>query len=147
MWEEGGKGGIELAKQVLKVLEEPQNFAQLYDVTDSIEQKITTIVQKVYGGSGVQFTDKAKKQIAQIEHLDGMLPVCMAKTQYSLSDQPTLLGRPEDFTITVREIIPKLGAGFLVCLTGDIMTMPGLPKQPAALKMDVDENGNAVGLF
>ncbi len=148
VWEEGGLGGIELAEQVLNVLDQPQNFAQLYELTDSIEQKITTIVQKVYGGKGVQFTDNAKKQIAQIEQFGwDLLPVCMAKTQYSLSDQPKLLGRPEGFTITVREVIPKLGAGFLVCLTGDIMTMPGLPKNPAALKMDVDENGNAVGLF
>lgn len=96
----------------------------------------------------VHFTDKALKQIAQIEKFGwDALPICMAKTQYSLSDQPTLLGRPENFTVTVREIIPKLGAKFLVCLTGDIMTMPGLPKSPAALKMDVDAEGNAVGLF
>lgn len=148
VWAEGGKGGIDLAKQVLEVLEEPQQFAQIYDVTDSIEEKITAIVQKVYGGSGVMFTDKAKKQIAQITSFGwDALPVCMAKTQYSLSDQPNLLGRPKDFTITVREIVPKLGAGFLVCLTGDIMTMPGLPKKPSALNMDVTEDGRAVGLF
>ncbi|SOC37508.1 formate--tetrahydrofolate ligase [Ureibacillus acetophenoni] len=148
VWEEGGLGGIELAEQVLEVLEQSQKFTPLYDLTESIEQKVTTIVQKVYGGIGVQFTDKAKKQIAQIEQYGwDLLPVCMAKTQYSLSDQPNLIGRPEGFTITVREVIPKLGAGFLVCLTGDIMTMPGLPKNPAALRMDVDENGNAVGLF
>lgn len=148
VWEEGGKGGIDLAKHVLEILDKPQQFAQIYDVTESIEQKITTIVQKVYGGSGVQFTDKAKKQIAQITSFGwDALPICMAKTQYSLSDQPSLLGRPKDFTITVREIVPKLGAGFLVCLTGDIMTMPGLPKQPAALRMDVAEDGHAIGLF
>ena len=148
VWEEGGKGGIELAKQVLDVLATPNNFHQLYDLQDSIEEKVTTIVQKVYGGAGVQFTDTARKQIAQIEKFGwDVLPICMAKTQYSLSDQATLLGRPENFTITVREVIPKLGAGFLVCLTGDIMTMPGLPKQPAALRMDVDAEGNAVGLF
>lgn len=148
VWEEGGKGGVELAKQVLDVLAAPNNFHQLYDLQDSIEEKVTTIVQKVYGGIGVQFTDTAKKQIAQIEKFGwDVLPICMAKTQYSLSDQATLLGRPENFTITVREVIPKLGAGFLVCLTGDIMTMPGLPKQPAALRMDVDAEGNAVGLF
>lgn len=148
VWEEGGKGGIELAQHVLEVIEEPNQFAPLYELTDSIEQKITTIVQKVYGGFGVQFTEKAKKQIQQIEQNGwSNLPVCMAKTQYSLSDNPALLGRPEGFTITVREIIPKLGAGFLVCLTGEIMTMPGLPKQPAALRMDVDKDGNAVGLF
>lgn len=148
VWEEGGKGGIELAKHVLQVLDESNDFHQLYELSDSIEQKVTTIVQKVYGGKGVQFTDQAKKQMAQIEKLGwDVLPICMAKTQYSLSDQSSLLGRPEDFIITIREIIPKLGAGFLVCLTGDIMTMPGLPKQPAALRMDVAEDGSAVGLF
>ncbi len=148
VWEEGGKGGIDLAKQVLEVLEEPQQFAPLYEVSDSIEQKITTIVQKVYGGDGVQFTDQAKKQIAQIKQFGwDKLPICMAKTQYSLSDQPSLLGRPQSFTITVREVIPKLGAGFLVCLTGDIMTMPGLPKEPAALAMDINDNGETIGLF
>ncbi len=148
VWEEGGKGGLALAEQVLAVLEEENNFSPLYDVTESIEEKVRTIVQKVYGGKDVQFTDQAKKQIAQIEKFGwDSLPVCMAKTQYSLSDQPSLLGRPEGFTITIREVIPKLGAGFLVCLTGDIMTMPGLPKAPAALRMDVDNEGHAVGLF
>lgn len=148
VWEEGGKGGIDLAKHVLEVINQPQQFAPLYDVSDSVEDKVTTIVKKVYGGMGVQFTDKAKKQLKQIEE-NGWdhLPICMAKTQYSLTDNPKLLGRPESFTITVREIIPKLGAGFLVCLTGDIMTMPGLPKEPAAFRMDIDEQGNAIGLF
>lgn len=148
VWEEGGKGGMDLAKQVLEVLDEPKQFAPLYELSDSIEQKITTIVQKVYGGIGVEFSNQAKKQLKQIkENGWDQLPICMAKTQYSLSDDPTLIGRPIGFTITVREIIPKLGAGFLVCLTGDIMTMPGLPKAPAALRMDVDEKGNAIGLF
>lgn len=148
VWEEGGKGGLALAEQVLAVLEEDNNFSPLYDVTESIEEKVRTIVQKVYGGKDVQFTDQAKKQIAQIEKFGwDSLPICMAKTQYSLSDQPSLLGRPEGFTITIREVIPKLGAGFLVCLTGDIMTMPGLPKTPAALRMNVDSEGHAVGLF
>lgn len=148
VWEEGGKGGIELAKQVLEVLEKPNYFHPLYELGQSVEEKVTAIVKHVYGANGVHFTDSAQKQIAQIKKLGwAVLPICMAKTQYSLSDQPTLLGRPEGFTITVREVIPKLGAGFLVCLTGDIMTMPGLPKQPAALRMDVDEEGNAVGLF
>jgi len=148
VWEEGGKGGLGLAEQVLAVLDEDNNFSPLYDVTESIEEKVRTIVQKVYGGKDVQFTDQAKKQIAQIEKFGwDALPICMAKTQYSLSDQPSLLGRPEGFTITIREVIPKLGAGFLVCLTGDIMTMPGLPKAPAALRMDVDNEGHAVGLF
>ncbi|WP_421926436.1 formate--tetrahydrofolate ligase [Lysinibacillus capsici] len=148
VWEEGGKGGLALAEQVLAVLEEENNFSPLYDVTESIEEKVRTIVQKVYGGKDVQFTDQAKKQIAQIKKFGwDSLPICMAKTQYSLSDQPSLLGRPEGFTITIREVIPKLGAGFLVCLTGDIMTMPGLPKAPAALRMNVDNEGHAVGLF
>ena len=148
VWEEGGKGGLALAEQVLAVLDEENNFSPLYDVTESIGEKVRTIVQKVYGGKDVQFTDQAKKQIAQIEKFGwDVLPVCMAKTQYSLSDQPNLLGRPEGFTVTIREVIPKLGAGFLVCLTGDIMTMPGLPKAPAALRMDVDNEGHAIGLF
>ena len=112
------------------------------------EDKVQTIVQKVYGGANVQFTDSAKKQINNLVKFGwDALPICMAKTQYSLSDQPSLLGRPEGFTVTVREVTPKLGAGFIVCLTGDIMTMPGLPKQPAALKMDVAEDGSAIGLF
>ncbi|SOC14926.1 formate-tetrahydrofolate ligase [Ureibacillus xyleni] len=148
VWEEGGKGGLELAREVLDALDQPNHFSPIYEISDSIDAKITAIVQKVYGGVGVQFTEEAKKQMVQIEKFGwDVLPVCMAKTQYSLSDQPNLLGRPAGFTITVREIIPKLGAGFLVCLTGDIMTMPGLPKTPAALRMDVNENGEAVGLF
>lgn len=148
VWEQGGKGGIELAEKVLEVLAKEQNFHHLYELSETVEQKITKIVQKVYGGAGIHFTDSAQKQLMQIKKLgwDG-LPVCMAKTQYSLTDQPSLLGRPENFTITIREIVPKLGAGFLVCLTGDIMTMPGLPKQPAALKMDVTADGRAEGLF
>lgn len=148
VWEQGGAGGIDLAKQVLEVLSQENQFAQIYDVTASIEEKVSTIVQKVYGGVGVHFEEKAKKQMMEIvKHGWSELPICMAKTQYSLSDQPHLLGRPEGFTVTVREVIPKLGAGFLVCLTGDIMTMPGLPKKPAALRMDVDKDGHAVGLF
>jgi len=148
VWEHGGKGGIELAKLVKQELARPTNFTMLYDETDSVEEKLRIIVQQVYGGSGVQLTDGAKKKLAQLKKFGwDALPICMAKTQYSLSDQPSLHGRPEGFTITIRDIIPKLGAGFLVCLTGDIMTMPGLPKQPAALKMDVGEHGEAVGLF
>jgi len=148
VWEQGGKGGLELAQQVLEILEQPQQFAPIYHLNESIEQKVTAIVQKVYGGEGVHFTDQAKKQIAQIERFGwDQLPICMAKTQYSLSDNPKQLGRPNDFAITVREVIPKLGAGFIVCLTGDIMTMPGLPKEPAALRMDVTEDGQALGLF
>lgn len=148
VWEQGGEGGRALAQQVLQVIEQENEFHVLYDVTESIEQKVTTIVQRIYGGAGVQFGEKAKKQIQQIEQYGwDILPICMAKTQYSLSDQPQLLGRPEGFTVTIREIIPKLGAGFLVCLTGDILTMPGLPKQPAALHMGVTADGKAKGLF
>lgn len=148
VWEQGGAGGLELAKKVLEVLNRPNQFSPLYDVKDSIEQKVTTIVQRVYGGKGVQFTDQAKKQMKEIEKYGwDQLGICMAKTQYSLTDQPNQLGRPTDFTVTIREIIPKLGAKFLVCLTGDVMTMPGLPKEPAALRIDIDEQGRPVGLF
>ena len=148
VWERGGEGGIALAQEVLKLLAVPNNFAPLYDVEQSVSDKVTAIVQKVYGGLGVVFTDQALKDLALIEKNGwDILPICMAKTQYSFSDDPKIFGRPEGFTITVRKIIPKLGAGFLVCLTGDIMTMPGLPKNPAALNMDIDANGNAVGLM
>lgn len=148
VWEDGGKGGLELAEQVLEIIEQSNSFHHLYELQETVEQKLTKIVQQVYGGAGVQLTDVAKKQLATIERNGwDQLPICMAKTQYSLSDQPSLLGRPSDFVVTIREIIPKLGAGFLVCLTGDIMTMPGLPKQPAALRMDVAEDGSAIGLF
>ncbi|WP_342542791.1 formate--tetrahydrofolate ligase [Paenisporosarcina sp. FSL H8-0542] len=148
VWEQGGKGGLELAKLVKQELDIPTDFKLLYDEMDSVEEKLRVIVQQVYGGAGVQLTDSAKKKLAELKKYGwDALPICMAKTQYSLSDQPSLLGRPEGFVITIRDIIPKLGAGFLVCLTGDIMTMPGLPKQPAALKMDIDAEGNAVGLF
>lgn len=148
VWEKGGKGGIELAKLVKQELQRPTNFQFLYKEEDSIEEKLRTIVQKVYGGADVQLSDAAQKQLVELKKFGwDSLPICMAKTQYSLSDQPKLMGRPEGFTITIREIIPKLGAGFLVCLTGDIMTMPGLPKKPAALSMDVTTDGKAVGLF
>lgn len=148
VWQSGGAGGEALAKEVLEVLDEPNNFAPIYEVQQSVEEKITAIVQKVYGGLGVIFTEQAQKDLAEIQGNGwDLLPVCMAKTQYSFSDDPKKLGRPTDFMITVRKILPKLGAGFLVCLTGEIMTMPGLPKQPAALKMDIDEQGNAKGLM
>lgn len=148
VWEEGGKGGLELAALVKQQLAEPTDFHFLYEESDAVEEKLRAIVENVYGGAGVQLTDAAQKQLLQLKKYGwDELPICMAKTQYSLSDQPALLGRPEGFTVTIREIIPKLGAGFLVCLTGDIMTMPGLPKQPAALGMDVGEDGEAMGLF
>ncbi len=148
VWELGGEGGVELAEQVMEVLEEPQNFNQLYENELPIDQKIEKIVTEVYGGDGVIFTDKAKKQLAEIDrHSWGDFPVCMAKSQYSLSDNPSLLGRPTGFKVTVREVIAKTGAGFVVALTGDIMTMPGLPKVPSAVHMDVDSEGNSKGLF
>lgn len=148
VWEKGGQGGIALAKLVKEELQRPTDFHHLYKEDDSIEEKLHTIVQKVYGGADIQLSDFAQKQLVELKKYGwDSLPICMAKTQYSLSDQPKLLGRPEGFTITIREIIPKLGAGFLVCLTGDIMTMPGLPKQPAALNMDVATDGKAIGLF
>lgn len=148
VWENGGEGGIELAKKVLEVLDQPQNFKFLYEDEMPIADKINTIVTEVYGGEGVVITDKAKRQIAEIEKNGwGHFPVCMAKTQYSLSDDPKKLGRPEGFQVTVREVIAKAGAGFVVALTGDIMTMPGLPKVPSAVHMDVDKDGNSKGLF
>ncbi|MBU9672511.1 formate--tetrahydrofolate ligase [Planococcus sp. CP5-4] len=148
VWGKGGAGGLELAKLVRRQLNNGADFTYLYAEEDAVEEKLRTIVQKVYGGADVQLTDKAQKQLAELKKYGwDALPICMAKTQYSLSDQPKLLGRPEGFTVTIRELIPKLGAGFIVCLTGDIMTMPGLPKSPAALNMDVAEDGQALGLF
>lgn len=149
VWEKGGAGGVELAKTLLSVMaSEENNFQPLYELSDSVEEKIRTIVQKVYGGKDVEFSPKAKKQLLDFESFGwSNLAVCMAKSQYSLSDDPTKLGRPTDFTVTIRELKPSIGAGFIVALTGEVMTMPGLPKKPAALGMDVDENGNAIGLF
>lgn len=149
VWEKGGQGGLALAEEVLNVLEKEENkFKPLYELSDSLEEKIRTIVQKVYGGKDVEFSSKARRQLYEFEERGwGNLPVCMAKTQYSLSDDPGKVGRPKDFIITVRELKPSIGAGFIVVLTGDVLTMPGLPKVPAALKMDVDKDGRAVGLF
>jgi formate--tetrahydrofolate ligase len=149
VWEKGGAGGIELAMKLLEVIDKCENrFRPLYNESDSIVTKIKKIAQIVYGASDVEFSTKAKNQISQFEAEGwGHLPICMAKTQYSLSDDPKKIGRPKDFTITVRELKPLIGAGFIVALTGDVMTMPGLPKQPAALKMDVDQKGKAIGLF
>ena len=149
VWAKGGEGGIDLAVKLLKVLDKQEsNFKPLYAVNDSIEDKIATIAKKVYGASGVEFIPKVRKQIEEYKAFGwDKLPICMAKTQYSLSDDPTKLGRPESFTITVRELRPSIGAGFIVALTGDVMTMPGLPKKPAALNMDVDSDGKAIGLF
>ncbi|HIW12997.1 MAG TPA: formate--tetrahydrofolate ligase [Candidatus Salinicoccus stercoripullorum] len=148
VWEHGGAGGTDLAEEVLEVLEQEQNFTPLYEDDLAIDRKIEKIVTEVYGGDGVVFTDKAKKQLAEIErHGWDNVPVCMAKTQYSLSDDPALLGKPSGFKVTVRELIAKNGAGFVLALTGDIMTMPGLPKVPSAVHMDVDADGNSKGLF
>ncbi|WP_182201409.1 formate--tetrahydrofolate ligase [Paraliobacillus salinarum] len=149
VWEHGGKGGIELAKKLVKTIEQKQaHFTPLYPLEDSIEDKINQIAQKVYGAKDVSFTPHAEQQIKEMTALGwGNLPICMAKTQYSLSDDPKKLGRPNDFTITVRELRPSIGAGFIVALTGDVLTMPGLPKKPAALNMDVDDQGRAIGLF
>lgn len=149
VWENGPDGGIALAEAVVKACDQETQFSPLY-VSDetTIKEKISRVVKTIYGGSDVQYSKKAETQIKQFnrngwEHL----PVCMAKTQYSLSDDPSKLARPEGFTITIREFVPKIGAGFLVALTGDILTMPGLPKQPAALNMDVLEDGTVTGLF
>lgn len=149
VWEKGGEGGIELAETVVSEIENAKNnFKHMYDLNMSIEEKIEAIATKVYGAKGVEFSSDASKQLKTIEKNGwGNLPVCMAKTQYSLSDDPKKLGRPTDFTITVRELRPSIGAGFIVALTGTVMTMPGLPKVPAAMNMDVDKDGKAVGLF
>lgn len=149
VWAKGGEGAEALAQKCVSLIdEEENNFEHLYPLNVSIQEKIETIAKKVYGAAGVDFSPKARKQIAQFEKEGwGQLPICMAKTQYSLSDDPARLGRPEGFTITVRELRPSIGAGFIVALTGDVMTMPGLPKLPAALRMDVSENGKAIGLF
>ena len=149
VWAEGGKGGEDLAKEVIRLCEEEKgNFTFSYGDELSITEKIEAIVKKVYGGKGINLLPNAKKQIAQLEGLGfGKLPVCIAKTQYSFSDDPTKLGAPEDFTVTVKNVKVSAGAGFIVVLTGDIMTMPGLPKKPAAENIDVDENGKIIGLF
>ena len=148
VWAKGGEGGIALAKEVIRLCEEPNHFAFAYELDQPIEAKLADIVKKVYHGNGVVLTPAAKKQAAELTALGfGGLPICMAKTQYSFSDDQNLLGAPEGFTVTVRNIKVSAGAGFLVALTGDIMTMPGLPKVPAAEKVDVDENGKISGLF
>lgn len=150
VWADGGKGGEDLAKEVIRLCDEESNkdFTFAYDTNDSIEKKISDIVTKIYGGDGVAFTPGAKKQLMKLTDMGfGNLPVCVAKTQYSFSDDPKKLGAPEHFTVTVKNVKVSAGAGFIVVLTGDIMTMPGLPKVPAAMKIDVDENGKITGLF
>ena len=148
VWAEGGKGGFALAEKVENAIERENNFHVLYDEKTRIPEKIDTIVREVYGGKGVIFTAAAKKQLAEIEELGlDKMPICMAKTQYSLSDNPELLGRPTNFTVTVRELRVNAGAGFIVALTGNILTMPGLPKHPAAENMNITEDGKITGLF
>lgn len=149
VWADGGKGGRVLAQVLVDTIDmQPSNYQRLYQDEQSIEEKCLAIVQKIYHGKQVTFSKKALNQLATFKK-EGWdkLPVCMAKTQYSFSDDPSKLGAPQDFEIHIREFVPKLGAGFIVALTGDVMTMPGLPKKPAALNMDVDEKGNAIGLF
>lgn len=148
VWAKGGEGALDLAQQVIALCDQPNTYAPLYDVHASIEDKINTIAQKVYGADGVDFTDEAKAQIDTFNRLGwNELPICMAKTQMSLTDNGKIMGRPTGFRITVRELRPSLGAGFIVALTGKVLTMPGLPKHPSALDMDIDENGKIVGLF
>ena len=148
VWADGGAGGIELAEEVVTLCEAENNFSFSYECDCSIEEKIAEIVKKVYGGAAVSLSAAASREAEKLTALGyGNLPVCMAKTQYSFSDDPTKLGAPEDFTVTVRNLKVSAGAGFIVALTGDIMTMPGLPKIPAAEKIDVDENGKITGLF
>ena len=148
VWAKGGAGGEDLAREVLRLVEQPKHFQFSYDLDQPLKAKIETIVRRVYGGAGVAYSGAADKELARLEELGfGGLPVCMAKTQYSLSDDPAKLGRPEGFTVTVSKVKVSAGAGFVVVQTGDIMTMPGLPKVPAAEKIDVDENGVFPGLF
>ena len=148
VWAKGGEGGVALAEEVIRLCDAPNHFTFSYELDASIEDKLAAIVTKVYHGDGVVLTPTAQKQAAELTELGfGSLPICMAKTQYSFSDNAALLGAPRGFTITVRNIKVSAGAGFLVALTGDIMTMPGLPKVPAAEKVDVDENGRISGLF
>lgn len=148
VWDKGGAGGLDLANKVLAAMEKPNNFKFLYDVNLPIKDKITAIAKNVYGAEGVSFTSQASRTIEELTSLGyDKTPICMAKTQYSLSDDATKLGRPSGFTITVKEVRVSAGAGFLVAITGDIMTMPGLPKHPAAEVIDIDNEGRVTGLF
>ena len=148
VWAKGGEGGKALAEEVVRLCEQPSHFSFAYELEGSIEDKINTIVRRIYGGKGAVLTAAAAKQARQLEEMGyGQCPVCMAKTQYSLTDDPTKLGAPEDFEVTVRNLKISAGAGFIVALTGEIMTMPGLPKVPAAERIDVDDEGRITGLF
>ena len=148
VWGQGGAGGRDLAEKVVALTEAPKDFRYIYDLEDSIQDKITKIVQKVYGGAGISLTPAAKRELKELEDLGfGQLPICMAKTQYSFSDNASLIGAPKDFTVTIKKLKVSAGAGFIVALTGDIMTMPGLPKSPAAERIDIDADGKVTGLF
>lgn len=149
VWEKGGEGGIDLASKVLDVLENKKSgFKVLYEDDMPLKDKIETIAREIYGADGVTYSNAASKELKRITDLGmGSFPVCMAKTQYSLSDDQNKLGRPEHFTVNVREVYVNAGAGFVVAVTGAIMTMPGLPKKPAANNIDVDSNGVITGLF
>ena len=148
VWANGGAGGTDLAEKVIELTERPNNFQFVYDLEDSIEEKLNKIVQKVYGGKGVDIVPAARKQLQKLEELGfGNMPICMAKTQYSFSDDQTLIGAPKDFTVTIRNLKVSAGAGFIVALTGAVMTMPGLPKSPASERIDIDSEGNITGLF
>ena len=148
VWEKGGEGGEELAKEVIKLCEEENNFKFSYDIDLPIKEKINAIATKIYGADGVDYTKKAEKEIENFERLGfDKMPICIAKTQYSLSDDPSKLGRPEGFRITIKDLTVSAGAGFIVALAGDVMKMPGLGKKPAAFNIDVDENGKISGLF
>jgi formate--tetrahydrofolate ligase len=149
VWAEGGAGGTDLAKAVVQLIEEkPANYHRLYTDDLPLADKASLIVREIYGGAEIEFAPKAKAQLQSFKEQGwDQLPMCMAKTQYSFSDDPKRLGAPDDFTVTIREFVPKLGAGFIVALTGAVMTMPGLPKKPAAINMDVTSDGQAIGLF
>ena len=148
VWANGGAGGTDLAEKVIELTERPNNFQFVYDLEDSIEEKLNKIVQKVYGGKGVDIVPAARKQLQKLEELGfGNMPICMAKTQYSFSDDQTLIGAPKDFTVIIRNLKVSAGAGFIVALTGAVMTMPGLPKSPASERIDIDAEGNITGLF
>ena len=148
VWAKGSLGAVELANEVVRLCERENDFTYSYETEKPIKDKIESIVKKVYRGNGVSFTGNALKQIAELEALGfENLPVCIAKTQYSFSDDPTKLGAPDNFTVTVKNVKVSAGAGFIVVLTGDILTMPGLPKVPAAENIDIDDNGKITGLF
>ena len=148
VWAKGGEGGLKLAEEVVRLCDEPSDFHYAYELEGTIEDKLNQIVQKIYGGNKAVLTAAAQKQAKQLTDLGfGNAPICMAKTQYSLTDDPKKLGAPTDFDITVRNLKVSAGAGFIVALTGDIMTMPGLPKVPAAERIDVDDEGRITGLF